>query len=194
MSTQDSKIRIKRSTITGQVPTVAPSNDHTDGSWSELDIYKGELFLNQADDRLFTRTDAGIVEIGVASDISAIRSKKISLSAANLLAASSIEVEPAAGSGYAWEVVSMSVDYTHVTTPYDVGVAVLAMTESAATYQVSTKVILSVAASTFCRGTVLQSPSIQLVDNKKLSVKADAASTTGDGTAEVYITYRKIKL
>ena len=46
MSTQDSRIKIKRSTVTGTVPTVGPSTDHTQPSpaWSATDIYKGELF------------------------------------------------------------------------------------------------------------------------------------------------------
>ena len=45
MATQDSRIKIKRSTITATVPTVPSSNDHTDGTWIATDIYKGELFF-----------------------------------------------------------------------------------------------------------------------------------------------------
>jgi len=63
MADQDSRIRIKRSTTTGQVPTVAPSTDHTDGTWDALDVYVGELFLNTVDDRLFVRTDNGIIDV-----------------------------------------------------------------------------------------------------------------------------------
>jgi len=50
MNIQDSRILSKRSTVTTQVPTVSPSDDHTDGSWDSLDIYKGEFFINLADD------------------------------------------------------------------------------------------------------------------------------------------------
>ena len=60
MATQDSRIKLKRSTIAATVPTVPSSNDHTDGTWIATDIYKGELFYNQADGVLWTRGDSGI--------------------------------------------------------------------------------------------------------------------------------------
>ena len=60
---QDSRILIKSSTATGVEPTVPASNDHTDGTWLITDLYKGELFINQADDKIFTRTEAGILQI-----------------------------------------------------------------------------------------------------------------------------------
>lgn len=59
----DLRILIKRSTNTGEVPTAAPSTDHTDGTWDSLDIYKGELFINVADNKLWMRTDSGIVQL-----------------------------------------------------------------------------------------------------------------------------------
>ena len=41
--------------VTSGVPTVPPSDDHTDGSWSIYDIYKRELFLDGSDNSVFTR-------------------------------------------------------------------------------------------------------------------------------------------
>lgn len=64
MCTQDSRIKLKRSTVAGVVPTVPSSNDHTDGTWITTDIYKGELFFNQADGIMFSRDDSGIITIG----------------------------------------------------------------------------------------------------------------------------------
>jgi hypothetical protein len=61
--TQDSRILIKRSTTAGVVPTVPVSNDHTDGSWLVTDIYKGEIFINLADAKVYTRCDSGIVQL-----------------------------------------------------------------------------------------------------------------------------------
>lgn len=58
------RIVIKRSTVAGTVPTVPPSDNHQDGSWSATDIYKGEPFFNQADGVLYTRGDDGIIVIG----------------------------------------------------------------------------------------------------------------------------------
>lgn len=60
---QDSRILIKSSTVASQVPTVPASNDHTDGTWLVTDIYKGEVFINQVDEKIYTRTQSGIVQI-----------------------------------------------------------------------------------------------------------------------------------
>lgn len=51
----------KTSNVASEVPTVPASNDHTDGSWSATDIYKGELFWNSVDQKLYTRGDSGII-------------------------------------------------------------------------------------------------------------------------------------
>lgn len=63
LNIQDARILIKRSTNTGEVPTAAPSNDHTDGTWDALDIYTGELFLNVADSRAWFRSNTAIIEL-----------------------------------------------------------------------------------------------------------------------------------
>jgi len=55
----------KLSTVTGQVPTVAPSDNHVDGTWDSLDVYIGELFMNAADGKMWCRTNNGIKEIFV---------------------------------------------------------------------------------------------------------------------------------
>lgn len=36
-------------------PTVAPSNDHTDGTWATSDIYERELFLDASENSVYTR-------------------------------------------------------------------------------------------------------------------------------------------
>jgi hypothetical protein len=69
MATQDSRIKIKRSTITATVPTVPSSNDHTDGTWIATDIYKGELFFNQADGVLWSRDDNGVTCLGGSASL-----------------------------------------------------------------------------------------------------------------------------
>lgn len=50
----------KSSNVAGVVPTVPPSDDHTDGSWIVTDIYIGELFYNSADGILYGRNANGI--------------------------------------------------------------------------------------------------------------------------------------
>jgi len=90
MADQDSRIRIKRSTTTGQVPTVAPSTDHTDGTWDALDVYVGELFLNTVDDRMWVRTDNGIKELCV--DCNCVKSATLTLTSAQILALNSTPI------------------------------------------------------------------------------------------------------
>ena len=63
LNIQDARVLIKRSTTASQVPTVAPSNDHTDGTWDALDIYEGELFINIADSKAWFRSTTGIIEL-----------------------------------------------------------------------------------------------------------------------------------
>ena len=71
MATQDSRIKVKRSTVSGTVPTVAPSTDHTQPTpaWSATDIYKGELFINQADNVVWSRGDDGVFCIGGTAEL-----------------------------------------------------------------------------------------------------------------------------
>lgn len=49
----DAKIKIKGTSISNDVPVIGPSGDHTDGTWSSLDVYDRELFINTTDDRMW---------------------------------------------------------------------------------------------------------------------------------------------
>lgn len=51
--TQYSRVINKRSDIAGVVPTIGPSNDHTDGTWSDTDIYPGEFYFNMEDQKVW---------------------------------------------------------------------------------------------------------------------------------------------
>jgi hypothetical protein len=50
----------KYSTISGVAPTIPPSQDHSDGTWSDTDLYIGEFFMNVSDNLLWYRTIDGI--------------------------------------------------------------------------------------------------------------------------------------
>lgn len=63
--TQDTRIKWKRSTIAGTVPTVAPSTSHLDGTWTATDLYIGEAFLNTNDYKAWLRFAGGIREIAI---------------------------------------------------------------------------------------------------------------------------------
>jgi hypothetical protein len=103
MATQDSRIKLKRSTVTATVPTVPSSNDHTDGTWIATDIYKGELFYNQADGVLWTRGDSGIECIGKVRQNSPLQ--RLTFLHLNT---TPITIVAAPGAGYAIEVISAS--------------------------------------------------------------------------------------
>lgn len=62
----------KSSTTPGETPTIAPSADHTDGSWSARDIYPAELFVNKPDKKVYTSNGEEIflINSGLADPIS----------------------------------------------------------------------------------------------------------------------------
>ena len=68
MATQDSRIKLKRSTVTATVPTVPSSNDHTDGTW----IATAKLAIASADVLTLNTTPIEIVAappIGYAIEV-----------------------------------------------------------------------------------------------------------------------------
>jgi len=69
----DAKQRQKRSIIATTVPAIGGTDDHTDGSWSDDDIYSGELFLNVPDERLWIGVGAAVKEIAFTADIPAMK-------------------------------------------------------------------------------------------------------------------------
>lgn len=60
----------KYSTISGVTPTIPPSQDHSDGTWSDTDLYIGEFFMNVSDNLLWYRTIDGIHLISGATGAS----------------------------------------------------------------------------------------------------------------------------
>lgn len=66
------RIRIKRSTVAGEVPTTPGTGatsltDHTLGGWLDTDLYVGELFINTTDDKMWFRSDNGINLVGYSA-------------------------------------------------------------------------------------------------------------------------------
>jgi hypothetical protein len=191
MATQDSRIKIKRSTIAATVPTVPSSNDHTDGTWIATDIYKGELFYNQADGVLWTRGDSGIECIqGTA---------KLTIATADVLTLNTtpIEIVAAPGVGYAIEVISASMKMVYVSATYATNTSLELLTAGATNSQAST--VIKNSASTIRRfadaTTLASATATQLVENAALNVTvASGDPTAGDSDITVYCTYRIITL
>lgn len=127
MATQDSRILIKRSTVAGVVPTVPSSNDHTDGTWLATDIYKGELYYNQADNILYTRSDAGIKVVS-GNDCVCIKEASLTIASADVKSAhaSPVAFGLSVASGKAVKIAAASGSMTYGGTPYATnGVAVI---------------------------------------------------------------------
>ena len=74
INTQKSRERIKRSTLTGVVPTVPVSSDFTDGTWLNTDIRAGEFFYNIPDEKLWIGTNTVPLELtsGIANTLAQI--------------------------------------------------------------------------------------------------------------------------
>ena len=191
MATQDSRIKLKRSTIAATVPTVPSSSDHTDGTWIATDIYKGELFYNQADGVLWTRGDSGIECIqGTA---------KLTIATADVLTLNTtpIEIVAAPGAGYAIEVLSASMKMVYNSATYATNTSLELITAGATNSQAST--VIKNSASTIRRfadaTTLASATATQLVDNAALNVTVSSGDpTAGDSDITIYVTYRIITL
>ena len=51
----------------GQTFTVPSSNDHTDETWLATDLYIGEIGVNVTDDKVFFRTNNGIIQLATGT-------------------------------------------------------------------------------------------------------------------------------
>lgn len=65
--TQNSRIAHHRFSNTAIIPTVPSSEDFTDGTWLYTDLALGEIGINLNDDRIWFRTDNGIIELQTLS-------------------------------------------------------------------------------------------------------------------------------
>lgn len=64
---QFSRLINHRLSTAGQAFTVPVSNDHTDETWLSTDLYIGEIGINVTDDKVFMRTNNGIVQIATGT-------------------------------------------------------------------------------------------------------------------------------
>jgi collagen type VII alpha len=61
-----SRLLLKRTNIAGEVPTIPPTSAVTLNQFTPTDIFVGEMYANVEDDRLWYRTNNGIVELNVS--------------------------------------------------------------------------------------------------------------------------------
>jgi hypothetical protein len=188
MATQDSRIKIKRSTITATVPTVPSSNDHTDGTWIATDIYKGELFFNQADGVLWSRDDNGVTCLGGSASLTIASADVLTLNTTPLTIVGAV-------AGYAIEVVSASVKIAFGSVAYATNVN-LTIENSGVTDTQFALQCLNSTVSTIRRlngQTATGTTDTQLLENTDLVVSvATGNPTAGDSDITVYVNYRLI--
>lgn len=188
MATQDSRIKIKRSTVTATVPTVPSSNDHTDGTWIATDIYKGELFFNQADGVLWSRDDNGVVCLGGSASLTIASADVLTLNTTPLTIVGAV-------AGYAIEVISASFSLDFNSTAYATNTYLALQTKNAGAAQITSNE-LDGTTSRIMRflEPVNPAPSqTQLVVNSPLQVTVlNGNPTAGDSDITVFVNYRLI--
>lgn len=189
MATQDSRIKIKRSTITATVPTVPSSNDHTDGTWIATDIYKGELFFNQADGVLWSRDDNGVVCLGGSASLTIASADVLTLNTKPLTIVGAV-------AGYAIEVVSASMKIAFNTTPYATNTTLTLITSGATEPQADNSIDATVSRTGRFRHRSTSGASAtatQIITNAELQVSVDSGDpTAGDSDITVFVNYRLI--
>jgi hypothetical protein len=190
MATQDSRIKIKRSTVSGTVPNVAPSDDHTQPTpaWTATDIYKGELFINQADNVIWSRGDDGVFCIGGTAELTIASADVLTLNSTPLTIVSAVP-------GYAIEVISASRKLEFNTTAYATNTDLQLITSGASTStQAQARINSSVSNILLMdKSTPGLATSTQLLANADLLVKVDGGNpTAGDSDVTVYVNYRLI--
>ena len=168
---------------------MAPSDDHTQPTpaWTATDIYKGELFINQADNVVWSRGDDGVFCIGGTAELTIASADVLTLNSTPLTIVSAV-------SGYAIEVVSASVKVDFNTTAYATNTGMLLIIDTATSQQANADIGATVAQIGKFRTTEVGSPSLtQLIANKALTVTISTGNpTAGDSDVTVYVNYRLI--
>jgi len=189
MATQDSRIKIKRSTVTATVPTVPSSNDHTDGTWIATDIYKGELFFNQADGVLWSRDDSGVVCLGGSASLTIASADVLTLNTTPLTIVGAV-------AGYAIEVVSASVKIDSPSAPYATNVGLELICNGATERQAASNTALNASVTSVRRlaiDSTVTATDTQLIANADLLVQVPTGDPTGgDADITVFVNYRLI--
>lgn len=189
MATQDSRIRLKRSTVAGAEPTVAPSADHTDGTWSVNDVYVGELYLNDADQRLYVRTTGGILEIATGGG--ELKQAQVTLTTAQVLSLNSTPITIVAGqTGKEIQVISASIHLKYNTTAYATNVNMVLKASSAAAADIQARVGINETSDSLGSFDLL-STNLNIVTGDALVVSVDGGNpTAGDSDIVVDVLYR----
>ena len=102
---------------------------------------------------------------------------------------------PAPPLGFAVEVLSQTIKYNFGTVAFDGSfVSLDTTTDTATSAQFQSSIFFGSPISAFMRGEGKVASSNQIVENKGVNIAMTGTSTVGDGTIDVYMTYRLIEL
>jgi hypothetical protein len=185
---QAARHRLRRSTTAGEAPVNATSSsDHRDGTWSDLETYVGELFLNTADERLYVNTGTNILELALG--VGDLKTTSISLSSAQISSGNTTPITAVSAiAGKQIQVVSASAKYTYDTAAYTVNTNLMLKADSATNAQGR----FSFAGSSDLLGSFDLLHGIDnIVTGDALMLEVDSGDPSGGGgTIDVSITYR----
>ncbi len=165
--------------------TAAATQDFDSGRYYPM-IYNGTVLISLSSS---------------SSSSSTLVSFRKSLTSAQIRTLFSVPIDitelPAPGVGYAWEILSACFIFTFNTTSFDVGDAIYIKTETGNGALFYLDGLTNFSASTSLNMIRLNSTApgqIDIIENKKMLLTADADSSVGDGTIIIYGTARKVKL
>lgn len=181
---------MKRTATASTIPTVPSSSDHTDGTWLATDIYKGEMFYNEANDSLWTRGTNGIVHLGGRA--------KLVIPTAQVLTLNSVPVAfgLTVPTGYAIQGITASLKLDFNSVAYATNTQVKLLINGAAQYQfIFNSAVLASAANTFNSVGMGALSGNNLISATDMTVTVNTGDpTAGNSDITIYLTYVLIKI
>lgn len=181
---------MKRTATASTVPTIPSSSDHTDGTWLATDIYKGEMFYNEANDSMWTRGTNGIVHLGGRA--------KLTIPTAQVLTLNSIPVAfgLTVPSGYYVQPTSIaaSLDYNSIAYATNTRVAIRFI-GAASGLSVFNNAFLSSASDAFFSVGHSSPTGTNVIVNTDIEAYVETGNpTAGNSDITIYLTYVLIKI
>jgi hypothetical protein len=188
------RILLKKTDSAGAAGTVPSSDDHTDGTWLETDLYDGEALINTTDRILYMRCGAQVFSKYLDTTIyDTIYTKSVPITAAQIKAMHTTPIELVSANDRAIEVLSASTKISYVSTPFATS-TILNIGVAGATAQLTDEAILKSTASRITRAYPVPpsgTSTDQLVASSAIVAWVPTADpTAGDSGININLIYR----